>query len=95
MRLQGYGEDAIAAMRTAMIRDAEGQFDFFRAAYPGTTIRIDVGFPASTLLAAAMAIKPDAVVLGAHGGTRTEERYLGSVAQFMLYNCPFDVLLVP
>lgn len=95
MRLQGYREDAISAMRVAMTKDMEAQFDFYRGAYPGATVRIEVGFPASTLLDIAMTMKPDAVVIGAHSGSRTEERYLGSVAQFMIYNCPFDVLLVP
>lgn len=95
LRINGYTEAAISQFKALLRQDAEQKLAGLRSAYPDTTLKIENGYAASTLLELVGTMRPDIVVLGAHRGSRTGERFLGSVAQFMIYNADVDLLLVP
>ena len=57
--------------------------------------RVEVGAPASEIVAAAESLGADLVVLGTHGTRGFEHLMLGSVAERVLRMCPAPVLTVP
>lgn len=95
LRIHGYTEAAISKYKQLLRQEAERKLAPLRAAYPDASIQIENGYAASTLLELLGQRQPDMLVLGAHRGTRVGERFLGSVAQFMVYNAEVDLLLVP
>ncbi|MBK8285633.1 MAG: universal stress protein [Ahniella sp.] len=95
LRMDGYPEDAITKLLGLVRADAESKMAAYQSALPGSTIHLEHGFASTVMLEVALRLKSDIVVLGKHRGSITDERTIGSVAQFMIYNCPTDILLVP
>jgi nucleotide-binding universal stress UspA family protein len=95
LRLQGRSEADIDELRRLMQADAEARMDAYRAAIPRCSVHLEHGFTASSILDVVMRLNPDILVIGKHRGSNADERVIGSVAQFMLYNCATDILLVP
>lgn len=95
MRMHGHTEAEIANLRRFKKADAEAKLEHFRVAFPLATFHVEQGFAASVILEIALRLRPDVMVLGKHRGSSIDERVIGSVAHFMLYNCPTDIMLVP
>lgn len=95
LRVHGYTEAAISKFKGLLRQNVEARLKPLRQAYPDAPMLIEEGYAAATLLELVGQQKPGVVVLGAHRGSRANERLLGSVAQFMLYNADVDLLLVP
>ena len=62
---------------------------------PQSSVKLEQGFAASAILEVVREQNPDVLVLSQHRGNLMQERRIGSVAQFLLYNCPCDLILVP
>jgi len=95
LRMHGHTEEEIAKLRGFMQAEVTGQLDVYRAALPHARFHVEQGFAASVILDVALRLQSDVLVLGKHRGSSTDERVIGSVAQFMLYTCPTDIMLVP
>jgi nucleotide-binding universal stress UspA family protein len=65
-------------------------------AHPKAHLSLDVqeGKPASTILEVADALKPDLIVMGAHGRSRFDHLLIGSVAERVLRKAACHVLAV-
>ena len=95
LRMRGVGKEELAGLREFVAADLKPRLEAYRAAFPSATIHLEHGYPASVVLAHALRLRPDVLVLGKHRGPPREERVLGSVTQYLLYSCPTDLLLVP
>jgi nucleotide-binding universal stress UspA family protein len=95
LRMHGHTEEEIANLRRFMQADVEAQLESYRLAFPRAAFHFEQGFAATVILDAALRLRPDVLVLGKHRGSVVDERVIGSVAHFMLYNCPTDIMLVP
>lgn len=95
LRMHGHTEEEIAKLRGFLQVDARKQLEAHRPAFPQATFHVEHGFAASAILDVALRLQSDVLVLGKHRGSSTDERVIGSVAQFMLYTCPTDIMLVP
>lgn len=95
LRMHGHTEEEIAKLRDFLQVDARRQLEAYRPAFPTATFHVEHGFAASAILDVALRLQSDVLVLGKHRGSSTDERVIGSVAQFMLYTCPTDIMLVP
>jgi nucleotide-binding universal stress UspA family protein len=58
-------------------------------------VLLEQGFAASAILEIVHNLRPDVLLLSQHRGSLLEQRTIGSVTQFLLYNCPCDLILVP
>ncbi|MCX8085465.1 MAG: universal stress protein [Rhodocyclaceae bacterium] len=98
MRLAGAHDADIERYRAAERRRAEARLQEF-AAQCGQAcdwrFLLEYGSPAAVICEQALQHQADLVVIGRHGGSEVEERFLGSVTQNVLYNAPCDVLLSP
>lgn len=95
LRTQGTAESVVAALRKNMRADVEQAMAAMHALAPQTSVRLEQGFAASAILTVVRELNPDVLVLSQHRGNLLQERRIGSVAQFLLYNCPCDLILVP
>ena len=95
LRMHGHTEEEIAKLRAVMRSEVEERLEAYRTAFPQASLHVEQGFAASVILDLAMRLEPDILVLGKHRGSSADERVIGSVAQFMLYNCSTDIMLVP
>jgi len=95
LRMHGHTEEEIAKLRGFMQADVEERLESYRSALPHASFHVEQGFAASVILDAALRLRSDVLVLGKHRRSSADERLIGSVAQFMLYTCPTDIMLVP
>ena len=95
LRLRGLAEKELASLRELMRADLEERLNAFALAFPSATTHLEQGFVASVILDLVLRFRPDVLVLGKHRGTSSDERAIGSIAQFLLYTCPTDFMLVP
>jgi nucleotide-binding universal stress UspA family protein len=95
LRMHGHTEEEISKLREFMQAEVTERLEVYRAAVPHARFHVEQGFAASVILDVALRLQPDVLVLGKHRGSSTDERVIGSVAQFMLYTCPTDIMLVP
>jgi nucleotide-binding universal stress UspA family protein len=95
MRVEGVPENEIEKLRGAVRAQIENELEKYREIYKSGTIHLVHGFPESRILETIGAVDADLVVIGKHRQSQADERLIGSVAQFLLYACERDVLLVP
>jgi nucleotide-binding universal stress UspA family protein len=95
LRMHGHTEEEIAKLRGLMQAEVEERLKAYCSVFPKATLHVEQGFAASVILDTSLRLRPDVLVLGKHRGSSTDERVIGSVAQFMLYNCSTDIMLVP
>ena len=95
LRTQGVAESVVASLRENMHADVEQAVAAMHALVPLASVRLEQGFAASAILEVIHEQHPDVLVLSQHRGSLLQERRIGSVAQFLLYNCPCDLILVP
>lgn len=91
----GVNEEEITKLREFVRADHAEKLNVYRVALPNATIHLEHGWAASVILDLALRLRPDILVLSKHRGSSKEERIFGSVTQFLLYECPTDILLVP
>ena len=91
----GVTEEEILKLREFVRLDHEEKLNAYRLTFPAATIYLEHGWAASVILDLALRLRPDILVLSKHRGTNRDERIFGSVTQFLLYECPTDILLVP
>jgi nucleotide-binding universal stress UspA family protein len=58
-------------------------------------VRVEIGPPQTKIVAAAVALPADLIVMGTHGASGLEYLVLGSVTEHVLRNAPCPVLTVP
>lgn len=95
LRMHGHTEEEIAKLRGFMQADVQERLESYRSALTHASFHVEHGFAASVILDAALRLRSDVLVVGKHRGSSADERLIGSVAQFMLYTCPTDIMLVP
>jgi len=96
MRTRGaVTEEEILRLREFERLDCDEKLNTYRIQFPGATVHLEHGWAASVILEMALRLRPDILVLSKHRGTVRDERIFGSVTQFLLYECPTDILLVP
>jgi len=95
VRMAGASEQSIADVRSARRRELEHELQALVDELPGAIMHVDHGFPESVILELCNRLKPNVLVIGRHSGSALDEHVIGSVTQFLLYNCDTDFLLVP
>jgi len=95
LRLRGLSEHDLAPVREQVRAEAERGMASLQATVPLASINLAYGLAGSEILSFILSQRSDILVISQHRGPQTEERVLGSVTQFLLYNCPCDLLLVP
>lgn len=96
MRTRGaITEGDILKLREFERLDRDEKLNAYRKQLPSATVYLEHGWAASVILDLAFRLRPDIVVLSKHRGTISNERIFGSITQFLLYQCPTDILLVP
>lgn len=95
LRTHGAAESVITELREKMQSDVEQAVAAMHALVPLASVKLEQGFAASAILEVVHEQHPDVLVLSQHRGSLLQERRIGSVAQFLLYNCPCDLVLVP
>jgi universal stress protein E len=95
LRVHGMHQAAIAAVRDFARNAADAALADLRRAAPAASTILREGYAASVILEWGTEAHPDALLIAAHRGAASEERWLGSVTQFVLYNWPGDLVLVP
>lgn len=94
-RSGGVTEEEILKLREFERLDCDEKLNSYRIKFPGATVYLEHGWAASVILEMALRLRPDILVLSKHRGTVRDQRIFGSVTQFLLYECPTDILLVP
>jgi nucleotide-binding universal stress UspA family protein len=74
---------------------AESMGPKFAAAVAGVVPVVERGWAEDVILHAALAAKPDLIVVGTHARGGLQHAVLGSVAEWVLTEAPCDVLAVP
>lgn len=95
LRLRGMSEDDLVPLREHVRAEAERGMASLQATVPLAKINLEYGFPGSAILSFVLSQRSNILVISQHRGSQLEERTLGSVTQFLLYNCPCDLVLVP
>lgn len=95
LRMRGMHQAAVDAVREFTRNSADAALADLRRAAPAATTLMREGHAASVILEWGVEARPDALLIAAHRGAESEERWLGSVTQFVLYNWPGDLVLVP
>lgn len=96
MRTRGtVTEEEILKLREFERLDCDEKLNTYRIQFPAATVHLEHGWAASVILDMALRLRPDILVLSKHRGTVRDERIFGSVTQFLLYECPTDILMVP
>jgi nucleotide-binding universal stress UspA family protein len=95
LRMRGMHQAAVDAVREYTRNSADGALADLRRAAPAATTVLREGYAASVILEWGQEARPDALLIAAHRGAASEERWLGSVTQFILYNWAGDLVLVP
>jgi nucleotide-binding universal stress UspA family protein len=95
LRMRGMHQAAVDAVREFTRNSADAALADLRRAAPAATTLMREGYAASVILEWGVEARPDALLIAAHRGAASEERWLGSVTQFVLYNWPGDLVLVP
>lgn len=95
LRLNGASQDEAMKIRSTIRANADAQSALYMALLPDAHIHVKHGFAESEILQLALDTKPDVLVVGKHRGSYLDERAIGSVAQFLLYTAPMDLLMVP
>ncbi len=95
LRMQGAAESVVTELRENMQADVEQAVAAMHALVPLASVKLEQGFAASAILEVVHEQHPDVLVLSQHRGSLLQERRIGSVAQFLLYHCPCDLILVP
>ncbi len=95
LRMQGAAESVVTSLRSNMRADVEQAVAAMHELAPQSSVKLEQGFAASAILEVVRDQNPDVLVLSQHRGNLMQERRIGSVAQFLLYNCPCDLILVP
>jgi nucleotide-binding universal stress UspA family protein len=95
LRLHGVDDDRIRAVRDWARASAESALGDVRRAAAGAALVLREGHAASAILDWGREAKPDVLFVAAHRGAPSQERLLGSVAQFLLYHWAGDLVLVP
>ncbi len=95
LRTQGAAESVVTSLRNNMRADVEQAVAAMHALAPLSSVQLEQGFAASAILEVVREQNPDVLVLSQHRGNLLQERRIGSVAQFLLYHCPCDLILVP
>ena len=96
LRMRGnITEEEILKLREFERLDHDEKLNVFRTQLPAASVHLEHGWANTVILDAASRLKPDILVLSKHRGTNRDERVFGSVTQFLLYECPTDILLVP
>jgi len=95
-RLEDAGvKELVETLRYYARASAERGLASLAVSAPQASVRLEYGFAASEILDLVMRESSDVLVISQHRGTQLHERVLGSVTQFLLSNCPCDLLLVP
>lgn len=95
LRLRGLSEDDLVPLREHVRAEAERGMASFQATVPLAKVHLEHGFAGSAILSFVLSQRSNILVISQHRGSQLEERTLGSVTQFLLYNCPCDLVLVP
>jgi universal stress protein E len=95
LRMRGMDEQGVGAVRDFTRNAVDAALADVRRAAPAASLVMREGFAASVILEWALEARPHALLIAAHRGAASEERWLGSVTQFVLYNWPGDLVLVP
>lgn len=95
LRLRGLSETDLVPLREEVRAEAERGMAELQAMTPLANVNLEHGFPGSTILSFLLNQRPNVLVISQHRGSKLDERTLGSVTQFLLYNCPCDLILVP
>lgn len=96
LRMRGrVTEEEILKLREFERLDRDEKLNAYRTQLPAATVHLEHGWANTVILDVATRLKPDILVLSKHRGTNTDERIFGSVTQFLLYEFPNDILLVP
>lgn len=95
LRMRGATESVVTSLRSNMRADVEQAVAAMHALAPQANVKLAQGFAATAILEVVREQNPDVLVLSQHRGNLLQERRIGSVAQFLLYNCPCDLILVP
>ncbi len=95
LRMGGAAESVVTSLRSNMRADVEQAVAAMHALAPQANVKLEQGFAATAILEVVREQNPDVLVLSQHRGNLLQERRIGSVAQFLLYNCPCDLILVP
>lgn len=95
LRVRGMAQAGIDSVRAYVRNSAEAALAPLRARAGDATLELHHGHASTVILEWGMKERPDLLLIAAHRGAHSEERLLGSVTQFVLYNWPGDLLLVP
>ncbi len=95
LRVRGMAQAGIDSVRAYVRNNAEAALAPLRARAGDATLELHHGHASTVILEWGMQQRPDLLLIAAHRGAHSEERVLGSVTQFVLYNWPGDLLLVP
>ena len=95
LRLRGLSEDDLVPLREHVRAEAERGMASLQETVPLAKINLEHGFAGSAILSFILSQRSNILVISQHRGSQLEERTLGSVTQFLLYNCPCDLVLVP
>jgi nucleotide-binding universal stress UspA family protein len=95
LRLRGLSEDQLAILREHVRDEAERGIASLKTTVPDAKVDLEYGFAGSAILSYVLRQRPNVLVISQHRGSKLEERTLGSITQFLLYNCPCDLVLVP
>lgn len=98
MHLAGTSDADIERFRENERIAAAGRMDGFVAAMgarPRLVTRLQLGYPAATIIEQAVQLGADLVAVGRHSGGKLGERLLGSVTRNVLYHAGCDVLVAP
>jgi len=75
--------------------EAERELTKLRTLAPQAKTSLQYGFAGTEIVNVVQHEKPDVLVVSQHRGSFRHERLIGSTSQFLLYNCPSDLMLVP
>jgi len=95
MRLRGLTEQDLVPLREQALANAEREMAQLGAQIPLANVSLEVGFAGSAIFEFITRQHSNVLVISQHRGSLLEERTLGSVTQFLLYNSPCDLILVP
>ena len=95
-RINDVGEKALLEpIRKHLQAEAEHEMAKLHTLAPLAKVSLQYGFAASEIFSLVLREWSDVLVISQHRGSLRHERAIGSVPQFLLYNCLCDLVLVP